>query len=325
MISNPLGSEGGFNIFGVLFGAFVLAALIGLSVLVLEPGDMHKDIKKEIAENKQYLEHQSKKIEKLTARLNVLNSYHEKRPELELKEKTAAARSQRVDELVAEKEKLEEGLEALDNDFEDYQRQYRNAERKAAEGEIVDLSAIRDSRFEKAKILKVTPIGIRVGISTGVKAIPYNELPTAMQDRFQFGEEERARQMDARNQSSQLQGERLEAYKKKQARKAARRTLAQKQNSLKEMEKKIRDLKSTRERWIDAALEDERKSDEFRASANYKRIRGLPTGDGKTATSYARKASDKRKKADAIRDEINRIYDQISQTKKELASGPRIR
>jgi chromosome segregation ATPase len=85
-----------------------------------------------------------------------------------------------------------EALEAANKEFEDYKNQYREHVRKKAEGEKLEkLVTLGGETYENIIIRKVTPIGIQIRHTDGVKGIPYEDLPNDMQDYYQFDAEQK--------------------------------------------------------------------------------------------------------------------------------------
>jgi len=76
--------------------------------------------------------------------------------------------------------------------FEDYRDRYRESERQAAEGEILDLSETKGDSYQECKVLGISALHLRISRPTGAEGIPFKELPVSIQDRFQFSNEEAA-------------------------------------------------------------------------------------------------------------------------------------
>jgi hypothetical protein len=76
--------------------------------------------------------------------------------------------------------------------FEDYKDQYRAHVRRKAVGEVIPrLITLEGKSYDNITIREVTPVGIQIRHTDGVKRIPYEELPKDMQDYFQFDAEQK--------------------------------------------------------------------------------------------------------------------------------------
>lgn len=86
--------------------------------------------------------------------------------------------------------KSEVGLKS--EKFAGYKDQYRAYARGKAKGEnIVKLQTLTGVVYDDVTIREVTAIGIQIRHSDGQKRIPFEELPEAMKDRFQFDPKQR--------------------------------------------------------------------------------------------------------------------------------------
>lgn len=89
---------------------------------------------------------------------------------------------------------LKEGIEKAQQDFiaittawETYKNDYRTHARAKGVGETLDeLTTKPGATYKRVEIRDVTAIGIQIRHEDGQKRIPFEELPDAMQDRFQF-------------------------------------------------------------------------------------------------------------------------------------------
>lgn len=71
--------------------------------------------------------------------------------------------------------------------FEAYKDEYRAYARGAAKGEkMVTLETLTGVVYKNVSIREVTAIGIQIRHDDGHKRLPFEELPDAMRDRFQF-------------------------------------------------------------------------------------------------------------------------------------------
>jgi hypothetical protein len=77
--------------------------------------------------------------------------------------------------------------------FEAYKDQYRAYVRGKAKGESIDLLETRTGAvYKNVNIREVTAVGIQIRHDEGQKRIPFEELPVAMIERFQFDAKQKA-------------------------------------------------------------------------------------------------------------------------------------
>ncbi len=80
-----------------------------------------------------------------------------------------------------------EAITAIEKEFEDYKNQYRTFIRAKAKGRIVGHLVTRKGEvFENVVIKEVTSIGLQIRHDGGLGRIPYEVLPDAMLEEFQF-------------------------------------------------------------------------------------------------------------------------------------------
>lgn len=90
--------------------------------------------------------------------------------------------------IVAGKAEIVQRIQALEN----YKTSYRTFARGKAKGEVIEkLETLSGAVYKNVSFREVTAIGIQIRHDDGSKRIPYEELPAAMQDRFQFDPKEK--------------------------------------------------------------------------------------------------------------------------------------
>lgn len=78
--------------------------------------------------------------------------------------------------------------------FETYKDEYRAFARSKAKGETMDkLETLTGGVYNDVIIREVTPVGIQIRHADGHKRIPFEELPEAMKDHFQFDPKQKDR------------------------------------------------------------------------------------------------------------------------------------
>lgn len=150
-----------------------------------------------------------------------------------------------------------ESIALTTKEFETYKDQYRALVRGQAKGQILEkLETLKGTVYENVTLREVTAIGAQIRHDGGIKRIPYEELPVAMQDRFQFDPKQKAEALAKENamqdqheaamsaaastatgQAAERKEEDTEAIKKKNA-----RILAMKETQIQLLKEEIKGL-----------------------------------------------------------------------------------
>lgn len=182
--------------------------------------------------------------------------------------------------------------------FEDYRDQYRKAEREAAKGEVLDLSSTKGEGYSACEVLGVSPLHLRVRRPNGAEGIAFQELPKAIQDRFQFSDDEAGRYAAALAKSDAA---RAKAYREwKQA--GAQEALKEQQGG---------SLEEQLERTQQLVSKTQKEGDQLKLKGNEWRERGLRFWKGiPAAKSEASRKSLERmaSKADEKADEFYELF-----------------
>lgn len=181
-----------FGMIGVIVVGVVLAGLSGLGFAYMSgsPSSSGPSYETRVEEQTPRLESLEDKVEQQRLRLNC---YQEREAKIQLSASLLGELedlTRAKDEMVSLHTKLMEESAKTRQDHEDYKVAYRKRERESAKGEIIDLSSLLGSRYRKSRIVEVVPTHLKIMHSSGTKAIPYQELPLELQDRFQFCSEE---------------------------------------------------------------------------------------------------------------------------------------
>lgn len=119
--------------------------------------------------------------------LAVLDDYRTTERKLRDTEIKCAAADGLATDLRAGNDGLRQQIDALQAELVAYRDRYRQFARLGAKGEkLGTLTTASGKSFEQAAISEVDAVGVRVIHSAGKTRIPYEELPPALQDRFQF-------------------------------------------------------------------------------------------------------------------------------------------
>jgi cell division protein FtsB len=185
--SDLMSSGRGPGVIGMLMALVVLIGFGFLFMFAMDEGTGEKSIQSVIAQQRQDIEsykasflYQSEALEKAPARI------------AEVKE---LARLKRENQFLQENiGNLQKGIAAgkaelvrKNGEFEAYKDQYRAFARAQAKGEAMEtLATVTGAVYKSVNIREVTAIGIQIRHAEGHKRIPFEELPDAMKDRFQF-------------------------------------------------------------------------------------------------------------------------------------------
>jgi len=143
---------------------------------------------------------QKKEIGDLQQRLSTGEKFLSKGEALLATEKELAAvkrgnqtRESNISSLKKDIATATEEISTIGKEFEDYKNQYRTFIRAKAKGRIVGrLETRKGVVYENVTIWEVTPIGLQIRYDGGLGRIPYEELPEAMQEEFQFNPAQKA-------------------------------------------------------------------------------------------------------------------------------------
>lgn len=147
--------------------------------------------------------------------------------------------------------------------FEEYKDRYRALVRGKARGETIEVLETRTGAiYKNVNIREVTAIGIQIRHEAGQKRIPFEELPEAMKDYYQFDAEQKAealaKEQAAWNEhesavaaadvaSVQQAADRIE-MDKRASKDKARQSLAIKESRIRSLDDEIKDLENAIQR-----------------------------------------------------------------------------
>lgn len=95
-----------------------------------------------------------------------------------------------------------QNLSSLSQTFADYKDQYRTHVRSRAKGKtLAQLETRSGAVYKNVNIREVTPVGIQIRHDEGQKRIPFEELPEALIDYYQFDPEQKAMALVAESAS----------------------------------------------------------------------------------------------------------------------------
>lgn len=189
-----ISSSRGPGVIGLVLGLIVLLGFGSLSIFVFDERLQGDELSLETVVHQQQAE-----IDELGARAaddaalvadeprrkDVARRYEEAERELgDLRE--------RLRELQLQSEQSRQSLDDRLTEWEQFKTRYRNRSRAAAKGEkIDDLTTLDGQVYRGVQIREVDAVGMQVLHDGGHKRIPYELLPPALQDRFQFNQAEK--------------------------------------------------------------------------------------------------------------------------------------
>lgn len=121
--------------------------------------------------------------------------------------------------LTASLDGLGKSIPALEKEFATYRGKYRDAARSAAVGQSLGNLAVRGGReYRAAVISRVTDVGLEIRHENGIARIQAPDLDQAMQDRFQWDDEERRARLNQENAAQEAVARIPEAVEPMEAR-----------------------------------------------------------------------------------------------------------
>ncbi len=116
-------------------------------------------------------------------------------------------------------------------------RVLRKKVRKAAIGKEIDLSSTKGEGYEDVKIMKVSPLALKIYMPSGPETVPLRELPEAVREMLQMSEDEAADYLRRKNESEVARAEEFKKWKEGQSERdeeAAKEALIQRMKDLQE-------------------------------------------------------------------------------------------
>lgn len=308
---------------GVVLAVLVLIGLYGLGAAFMTGMSMMEGKSESLEVSVERLEQDLKETQSLLGEEEVLGGKLQGyQDDLEKLGELENLRDLEDGAVLAAKSKAESAQEVFDaevDEFEKYRDMYRDVERKRAEGEVVDLSASQGEGFEKCKIMGVSPLFVKVMTSTGPVGVDYKKLPAALQDRFQFGEQEATAYREWLKIQGERRDEQIEVFRKKQKEKRAKdvieyrkREIETLQVNLQKMQNQVGQLEAEAKRW-------DAESIRFTNEANQARREGRSTSKFGLASQAKRKANGFRNRAKSVVGQMNTARKKVAKLMAEAA------
>lgn len=185
--SELMSGDRGRGVIRLLMALVVLGGLGYLFMYAMDDGSEAQSIETEIAQ-------QGRDIEGYKASL-AQGAVALEKAEARLADVKELARLKRANQFLQENiANLKKGIAAGEADiasrngeFEAYKDEYRAfAWAKAKDETLESLTTLAGEVYKNVNIREVTAVGIEIRHAEGHKRIPYEELPVALKDRFQF-------------------------------------------------------------------------------------------------------------------------------------------
>jgi hypothetical protein len=177
---------------GVIGTVFALIVLLGFGVLFLFATDERfqgadQSIEAVIARQAKEIEASQRSISEGQKLLNSAPIRVENSKEMERLARESITLGNRKTNLGGEVESRKAGVISQQTVFEAYKDQYRAYVRGKAKGESMDvLETLGGVVYRSVNIREVTAVGIQIRHDDGHKRIPFEDLPEALKERFQF-------------------------------------------------------------------------------------------------------------------------------------------
>jgi hypothetical protein len=191
-ISDMMGSGRGMGLMGTLLGILVgTLVLAGFFVLYLFGSEASlgggPGVESVVASQKKELAEYRANIEQAKRLLELAPERHADEAEMkELTRKLVFIKGG-IGSLRDSLADLREEIDGLIADGEAYKEAYRASERRQAVGEKLAVLQTKDGKsYTAVEIREVDAVGVLIRHEDGQRRIPFDVLPDAMQDRFQF-------------------------------------------------------------------------------------------------------------------------------------------
>jgi chromosome segregation ATPase len=190
--SDLLTSSRGPGVIGTLLAMFVLVGFGTLYMFVFDEGLQggQKTIQAVIRDQGTLIETHKIQITNYKDRIEDAKRLKEVAKEHDDLKLRAEIGAKRLVELTTAKAEAEAAVASAKDSWAKYRDEYRASEWAAAVGEKLDeLKTVGGELYAKVAILKVTHKGVDISHQDGIKLIACEELPSELQDRFQFEKE----------------------------------------------------------------------------------------------------------------------------------------
>ena len=310
------GSGKGPGTVGILLAFLVLAGFSGLAISVYYDGGSStgKSMEAKVSDNEVDIELKKKTLVEMEEKLALFKGHQKKALEVTSKERQIKLSEEDKAALEQKKADALDKVVEQKTAFQEYRQQYRLAERSAAVGEVIDLSETKGPDYKEVTILAISATAFKVRSKTGPKGLDPKELPPAIQDRFQFSEDEAEEHKKLLAERAKIHNARMAANEKVLDAKRADRKAANKEARIKFLEKEIDRLTEVAKQRRDQSRDFDEQAqrhlmDDKNSRAGGKRgmHKALAREDENKSKVYAAQANKAQKMADEYLRELNEL------------------
>ncbi len=313
------------GIAGLLLALLVLAGFCGLGMAVMS-GDVDSSdpsMASKIIDRDRMIEQLSSDIQRGEEKL----AKGKKNTELT---KALNSLTQNLNQEEKENTQLQSSLQQLNHQLSEmqqkhelYRERYRRNERGLAIGEIIDLSETLGDDYKKSKIREISPLHLRVMKASGPIGIPYEQLPSSVQDRFQFSEQEATAFREKMKIASEKRGIIEANHKKKRDKKRSADQVTFLEQEIQKKREEIREKLTYASKMKNTSADFERKAREIEREVRRAKANGrISSGQGKVRQARS-KASLYSKRSMQAKLEIVELQRELSQLKTDLKAVKR--
>ena len=289
MLNDFLSSVRGPGLVGLLLATVVLAFLSVITVSAFTDSD--DGLAKEVVAQRLRISDIETLIEQSDKDLTRYGEFEEGRKKLGGLNQELKSIEQECGELRRAVEKLEEEIAGLGAQFVEYRQRYRAHEREGAVGEVVDLSKTHGESYKEVEITRVNASAIGVMTKSGPKRIPFEELSRALQDRFQFSEEEAEEFLSKQKERELARTSEARAFRRRQEAQKGEFEASQKEREREKGLARAEELEAKAVRAREQARHFRQRAASARSEHSMAVARGNSSSHLAKATEFERKAS----------------------------------
>jgi len=190
MLTDLLTSSKGPGVIGTLLALVVLVGFGGLMLVVSNDSSSGKSLASQIKAKEGQIKTAEARIEQWKDAAVDYEAGRKQKNELESLQKSHRRKLTEVTNAESSVEEAKAKVAKVGEDFEDYKKKYRIAERARAAGEKMEALTTKDGKvYQEVKVIEVTAMGMKIMHKAGSTRVEYQRLPDEMQDRFQFTKE----------------------------------------------------------------------------------------------------------------------------------------
>ncbi len=186
--SEMMSSARGPGVIGMILGLMVLLGFGCLFMLAFDEGFQGgKSIGSVIARQREEIANYQEGITNGQQALDKSPALLKNSDELDRLQRGSKLRQDNITQLITRIANAKTDIANRLKVYENYKDDYRAYARGKAKGESIDkLETVTGAVYKNVTIREVTAVGIQIRHDDGQKRIPFEELPQAMKDRFQF-------------------------------------------------------------------------------------------------------------------------------------------